>query len=216
MAKTSKRRGAVSRNTLTALATLTCAAVLLCQSTRSPAANAANNVIRPIDIQHSWLKVYVGKEGPFSFAGDNHQVNVPLASGSLDEATNSIEVTIDAAKMQVQDPPKRRGKVQANMLGAQVLDVAKYPTITFRSTSVKFAPEHPLGDKPRLLTVGGNLTLHGQTHPISVTAQEFGPLRFTGSARFKQTQFGITPIKVAGGAVKVKDEVEIIFDIKLK
>jgi hypothetical protein len=36
---------------------------------------------------------------------------------------------------------------------------------------------------------------------------------YRGSASLKQTAFGITPITIAGGAVKVKDEVSIEFDI---
>jgi len=38
---------------------------------------------------------------------------------------------------------------------------------------------------------------------------------FVGTARFKQMEFGIKPVKVAGGSVRVKDEVRIEFDIWL-
>jgi polyisoprenoid-binding protein YceI len=213
MPKTSRPRNGFTTTIATALA---CAAVLLMQGGAAPAASAAADRVRAIDPGRSWLKVYVGKEGLFAFAGDAHQVDVPIAAGSFNEETNVIELTIDAAKLRVLDPPSRQAKVQANMLGPQVLDVAKYPTIAFRSTSVSIAPEHLLGDAQRLLTIEGELTLHGQTHPVSVRAQDFGPARFTGSARFKQSAFGITPIKVAGGAVRVKDDVDIVFEIDLK
>jgi hypothetical protein len=36
-----------------------------------------------------------------------------------------------------------------------------------------------------------------------------------GNAVVKQSDFGIKPVKVAGGTVKVKDEVRIEFDIQL-
>jgi hypothetical protein len=36
---------------------------------------------------------------------------------------------------------------------------------------------------------------------------------YRGSASFKQSEFGITPIRIAGGTVKVKDELKIEFDI---
>ena len=36
---------------------------------------------------------------------------------------------------------------------------------------------------------------------------------YLGSASLKQTDFGINPIRIAGGTVKVKDEVKIQFDI---
>jgi hypothetical protein len=38
-------------------------------------------------------------------------------------------------------------------------------------------------------------------------------LDYKGSARLKQTEFGITPVTVAGGAVQVKDEVTLDFDV---
>src|SRR4029077_15289737 len=115
------------------LSAIACAAVFLCQYTWAAGAGAAPNGIRQIDVEHSWMKVHVGKEGLFAFAGDEHQVNAPIASGSFDEDRKSVELTVDAMKMQVLDPPSRRGKVQANMLGPQVLDVEKYPKIAFHS-----------------------------------------------------------------------------------
>ena len=64
-------------------------------------------------------------------------------------------------------------------------------------------------------TVRGNLTLHGQTHPVSVTVKKNGA-RYVGSASLKQRDFGMTPVSVAGGTVKVKDEVKIEFEIQLR
>ena len=37
--------------------------------------------------------------------------------------------------------------------------------------------------------------------------------RYIGSTHLKQTDFGITPVRIAGGTVKVKDEVEMSFEI---
>ena len=60
----------------------------------------------------------------------------------------------------------------------------------------------------------GNLTLHGQTRPVMVdVALRDG--RHEGSARLKQRDFGITPVSIAGGTVKVKDEVKVEFGIAL-
>jgi len=40
--------------------------------------------------------------------------------------------------------------------------------------------------------------------------------RYRGTAELKQKDFGITPITVGGGAVKVKNELRIEFDIVSK
>ena len=63
-------------------------------------------------------------------------------------------------------------------------------------------------------SVHGELTLHGQTRPVAVEVREKSG-HYVGTARLKQTDFGIKPIKIAGGTVRVKDEVRIDFDIQL-
>jgi polyisoprenoid-binding protein YceI len=62
--------------------------------------------------------------------------------------------------------------------------------------------------------VEGKLTLHGETRPVSVEVRE-SEGRYMGTARLKQSDFGIKPVKVAGGTVRVKDEVKIEFAIQL-
>jgi polyisoprenoid-binding protein YceI len=161
-----------------------------------------------IDTGRSKMTVLVYKQGLFAFLADNHEIDAPIQSGSVDGA-KSVRITVDAAKMQVLDPKlssDKRSQVQANMLGPQVLDVQRYPTIEFQSTAI--------ADKGNgVLTVTGNLTLHGQTRSITFDAKDEGGAHFTGSATVRQTAFGITPIKIAGGAVSVKDDVRIEFDI---
>jgi polyisoprenoid-binding protein YceI len=62
------------------------------------------------------------------------------------------------------------------------------------------------------LTVRGQLSLHGHTRPVvvKVSGQQG---HYKGSTSLKQTDFGITPISIAGGTVKVKDEITIDFDV---
>ena len=81
------------------------------------------------------------------------------------------------------------------MLGAEVLDTATYPVISFSSQSVR-----KTGDNRWRVT--GELTLHGQTHPVSVEVTRAGD-NFRGSAAVLQHEFGIKPVSVAGGAGKV-------------
>lgn len=159
-----------------------------------------------IDITRSKITIHVDKTGLFSFAGDKHEIAAPIASGTVDEKAGTVEFTIDARKLQVLDPQldeKKRAEVQKTMHSPAVLDSTQYPTIKFHSTK---AP--PAG--ANAWNVTGDLTLHGQTHPVSVSVKkEKGA--YSGSARLKQTDFGITPVAVAGGTVKVKDELKLDF-----
>jgi polyisoprenoid-binding protein YceI len=172
------------------------------------AAATVDHRVIPIDLERSKMTVFVYKEGLFAFAADNHEVNAPIASGSFDDATKIVNIKVDAGRMQVQDPPSRRDKVQANMVGPEVLDVAKYPEIAFHSTNIAL-------NDPNHWTVTGDLTLHGQTRSVVLQVVKKDAASFTGSGTVRQTDFGIAPIKIAGGAVRVKDDVKVEFEVVL-
>jgi len=166
---------------------------------------------RPIDAAHSRLTVHVGKTGFFSAASHNHEVSAPISRGDVDASKPfSVWFDVNVAGMKVVDADASqsdRDDVQQRMLGPEVLDAAQFHEIHFASESVESIGE----SKWR---VHGKLTLHGQTKPIVLeTNLENGHYR--GTATVLQTNFGITPIKVAGGTIKVKDEVQIEYDIVL-
>ena len=64
-------------------------------------------------------------------------------------------------------------------------------------------------------TVRGDLTLHGQTRPVKLDVRAQNG-HFKGAAPLKQRDFGIEPVSVGGGAVKVKNELRVEFDIVAK
>jgi polyisoprenoid-binding protein YceI len=168
---------------------------------------------RPIDTERSTITVRAFKSGLFSpFAGDNHEVSAPIASGTLNDSNNaSIVLKIDARKLKVLDPklaPDKRAEVQETMHSEKVLDSTRFPSIEFVSTQIRPAGQ----DK---WVVVGNLTLHGETHPVTANVERRNA-RYLGSTTFKQREFGISPVSVAGGTVKVKDEVKIEFDVVAK
>lgn len=162
-----------------------------------------------IDTAKSVITIHVGKSGFFSAFGHEHVVRAPIAEGTVEESTPKprVEFRVDARQLKVLDPetkPEERAQIQRDM-EAKVLDSEKYPEIRFRSTRIERA-----GDGK--WKVSGELTLHQETHPVEATVSG-GNGRYRGNASFKQTQFGIKPVAVAGGTVKVKDELRIEFEI---
>jgi polyisoprenoid-binding protein YceI len=174
-------------------------------------ATAASAQQHAINTRNSVLTVRVFKAGVFSAFGHDHEIAAPIAAGTADTTAHHVELRVDAAALRVRDPnisDKDRSEIQQTMLGAEVLDVEHHPEIVFRSTAVE-----PAGASS--WTMRGSLTLHGQTRLVTVDVSEKAG-HYLGKAQFKQTEFGIKPVKVAGGTVKVKDEVRIEFDIQLE
>jgi polyisoprenoid-binding protein YceI len=64
--------------------------------------------------------------------------------------------------------------------------------------------------------VSGDLTLHGQSHPDVLDVNRVDASHFTGSTMVRQTAFGINPIRIAGAAVTVKDDVKVVFEVFLR
>ena len=164
---------------------------------------------RSIDTAGSKLTVKAYKSGLFSGFADNHEIQAPIASGVIDEGAGRVKFTVESAKMKVLDPqmkPARRQEVQDRMLGPEVLDSTRFPEIAFESSSVERS-----GDS---YVVHGKLQLHGVTHPVDVSVRSENGA-YKGTCTFQQHDFGIEPISIAGGTVKVKDELKIEFDIRV-
>jgi polyisoprenoid-binding protein YceI len=164
---------------------------------------------RPIDTSGSKLIVRAFKSGLFSGFADNHEIEAAIAQGTIDESAARVKFSVNSKQMKVLDPgmkTSRRQEVQDRMLGPEVLDSDHFPQITFESSNV----ERPAKDT---FIVHGQLSLHGVTRPITVNVHsENGS--YKGKSTLKQRNFGIEPINIAGGTVKVKDELQIEFDIR--
>jgi polyisoprenoid-binding protein YceI len=141
----------------------------------------------------------------FAAAGHEHWVIAPIAGGAINEDKGSIFFGVQASRITVEPDkdlkPEQQAEVQRTMQD-KVLETAQYPQINFRSTSI----ERTGADS---WVVKGDLTLHGQTRPVSAAVHKQEGA-YVGICRFKQTAFGIHPVSV-GGVVKVKDELEIRF-----
>ena len=161
-----------------------------------------------VDTQKSTLTIRVYKSGFFSAFAHDHEISASIDSGSFIEENPAVEILIDASKLKVLDKESsadERDKIQIRMLSSEVLDSDQFKEIRFHSTQVERAGEG-------IWQVTGDLTLHGQTHPVAFRVQKSNG-HYQGVAELKQTAFGMTPISIAGGSVKVKDQVRIEFDV---
>jgi len=147
---------------------------------------------------------------------DAQKIEGCAAINSSNLTESSIKLIFTTADIRVIDPKEsasNRAKIQKTM-ESDVLRIGEYPQITFESTGIE------KGNTPEAFRVRGNLTIRGKTQPVTIpvtlTRIEAGVYRATGEYKFKQTMFGIQPIQLAAGTVKVKDEVRTEFELFLK
>lgn len=174
-----------------------------------------------VDSAASQVTVHVGRAGLFAFAGHDHEIAVPGVRGTIavdpsDAAQATVALTFDAATMRVTgrgEPASDVPEVQRVMLSDRVLDVQRHPSITFVSRQVGIVERTP----DRLaVRVDGDLTLRGVTRSVSVPADvrlSSDRLTAAGKVGVRQTDFGIRPVTAAAGTVRVKDDVEVVFNI---
>jgi polyisoprenoid-binding protein YceI len=128
-------------------------------------------------------------------------------------ASASIDVTIDTASIDTHSADR-----DADLKSTNFLDVAKYPTMTFKSKKIETVGH----GKYKVI---GDLTLHGVTKPVTLAVEVPGPpikdpwgnmrAGASATAKISRKAFGLTWNKLieAGGAM-VGDEVSISIDVE--
>ncbi len=173
-----------------------------------------------LDGAKSELVVQLFKEGIGASLAHDHVVRSSKTTGTVvfdpEHAENSsIEVTVDCSGLKLDEEKYRkkygvtsspsesdRKTIAETMRSAEQLDTAKYPTMSFKSISIK-----PKGKGKYAVT--GNLTIHGKTNKVSFIAKggvEDGVFSASGTIDFKQSSFGYQPYSALFGAIKVKDD----------
>jgi polyisoprenoid-binding protein YceI len=158
------------------------------------------------------LAVRTARAGAAAKAGHDLLIHVTAWEATLvvadDPDASSMELTADAASLRVQEGT---GGIQA--LGDEDIasihqtideEVLGRQEISFRSTGVEAD-----GDRLRAC---GDLTIVGNTQPIEFDLVSGDGGEVSGSAVVTQTAFGMKPYSALFGALKVKDEVEVMLE----
>lgn len=104
-----------------------------------------------------------------------------------------------------------RESTRQNMLGSEVLDSENHPYVTIRSTDVQGS------NKNARVTADISIKRTNRQITIPVSLEVEGD-RLVATGRFEilQSDYGIQPYSVLGGALKVEDRVEIVFAVAAK
>ena len=146
--------------------------------------------------------------------GDFEKVSGKIVYDEQDVSKSSANITIDAASINT-----RVAKRDKHLRSPDFLDVAKHPSITFKSKKVEKAGNGKL-------KMTGDLTIRGATREVVLEVEGptppikdlQGKTRVGGvaSTRINRKDFGLTWNKaLETGGVVVGDEVEITIDIEI-
>lgn len=134
------------------------------------------------------------------------------AAGHIDPEqpqASSVDVTIQAASLRTHHEKRDNDLKTSNFL-----DVATYPTITFKSTSIE-----PAGQDHYTMT--GDLTIKGNTHPVTLAVVKYGEfndpnmghrIAYSAEGQINRKDFGMSFNMMLDGKWIVSDEVQIFIE----
>jgi hypothetical protein len=222
---TQARRGA---------AWVSCLAIAACRTVSAPPAAAppaipAAPVVREriehyrIDAARSQVLILVFRDGPMAKLGHNHVLSVHGLSGDVsmlsDVSSASFSLEFPVAAMTIDEPALRAEQgddfkatvnalssdgTRGHMLGEQLLDATRFPSIRLKSEQLRAEGDHWL------------VTLHITVRDRDSTAEVPVALastqdELTASGEFDLThaQLGLTPYSVGLGALRVAETIHI-------
>ncbi len=175
-----------------------------------------------VDAQASEIRLLVYRAGPLARFGHNHVITGRVR-GEIRAAERAAEsgfrLEIPVASFAV-DPPAARAEegedfaatvsaearqaTRENMLGENVLDAANSPSIEVASIALSGPRWNP--------TVLARARLRGATRylrfPAAVIEQEHR-LTVIANFRIRQSDFGLVPFSIFGGAIQVRDAIDV-------
>jgi polyisoprenoid-binding protein YceI len=173
-----------------------------------------------IDARRSRFIVHGRAEGLLSMFGHDPLIavsgfggNVKFVKDTLESASLLMLVKADSLTVMNKMSEKDRTEMERAMR-EEVLEAARYPEIVFISTHISATRKAEDQYEAR---IAGNLSLHGVTREQLINAQltvAKDSLRATGEFGLRQSDYNFKPVTAVGGALKVKDDLTLSFDIE--
>lgn len=165
-----------------------------------------------LDPAHSEA-IFIARHMMFTKVRGSFQISAStLNFDPANPAASSVEVTLDTNSVATGDE-----KRDAHLRSADFFDAEAYPTLSFKSTKVETADG-------KTGKVYGDLTMHGQTHPIIIDAEYLGEIKdpwgnnrvaFSGTAKINREDWGLGwNVALEAGGVLVSKEIELALDVQ--
>ena len=159
-----------------------------------------------IDPNHSAAQFSVRHLMVSNVRGEFGKMSGTIVFDDQDPAHTTVEATIDATSIDT-----RVSARDDDLKSDSFFDVAKYPTITFKSAQVRSAG-------PNKYSVAGNLTMHGVTKPVTLEVNVTPPIKdkngnqrrgAEATTKLNRKDFGVN-----GASAAVGDDVQVLIDFE--
>jgi len=166
-----------------------------------------------LDPYHTQVEFSAKHLGMMTVRGQFDEVST-TADIDPDHPENAkVEATISTASIHTNNPVRDNDIRSSNFL-----EVDKYPTMTFKSTSITPAgPDH--------YTLTGDLTIKGTTHPVTLDVTKYGEFNDAGmmghriaygaTTKINRKDFGLSFNAILDGRFVVSEEIQISIEGEL-
>lgn len=190
------------------------------------AAAADGEPVFRVDPDHSIVKVYVYRAGSLAHLGHDHVaatrsvVGYVFAPDDVKQARADLYVSLDALELDA--PALREAAGLAGQLTAEeiaqtrehmlneTLQAQRYPFVQLHVTWAEGASTQS--------QVRAEVTLHGLTYtylvPVRYVRRAGALVAVSGHFSPRQSDFGIVPYSVLGGALQVQDQMQVDFSLE--
>lgn len=173
-----------------------------------------------LDKSHATVIFKVNHLGFSNYTARFKKFDATLQFDPKNLAASSVTASVDVSSLETDYPEPDKHDFNKQLCGAEWLDAAKFPQMTYRSKKITITS----GNR---LHIDGELELHGIKQPVALDAIYNGGyaghpmdpharIGFSAHGGLKRSQFGIAyGIPEPGSTMGVGDAVEIIIEAEL-
>ncbi len=169
------------------------------------------------DSRQSRFTIHAVATGVLSFAAHSPTFAVRELRGEAGmsgQVIDKLALVLSARSLELQDrvAPADRREIEGRMQ-EEVLETSRFPEVHFHAEHVPISHRARGEYQARL---DGQLDLHGVSRPERVPADVLvydDALRLRGRHTLRMSEYRIKPVTALGGMIKLRDELEISFDI---
>ncbi len=171
------------------------------------------------DAEHSRFTVQAFVTGLFSFVGHSPKFAARDFEGQWlwepgASEESELKLTVRADSLELIDGVRANDRDEIERrLRQEVLEVSRYPEIRFQSNQITSSR---VSDTRYRVHLAGELSLHGVTKPEMIEAEVrvfHDGIRLTSEFSLRMSDFRIRPVTALGGTIRLKDQLQLSFDI---